>query len=95
MNTPQPGSETSEWWYNRIVMIFVCSFLQEAKTNYRNFRDLIYNLSFRKNFSQLEKARFVVVNTSITSQNEVWDTLVFLWAYKHVLLCIIGPCSDG
>lgn len=33
--------------------------INEARTNYRNFRDLIYNLIYKKNFNDLEKARAI------------------------------------
>jgi hypothetical protein len=39
---------------------FLFIWKQEARTNYRTFRDLIWNLVFKRNFNQLEKARFVL-----------------------------------
>lgn len=33
--------------------------INEARTNYRNFRDLIWNLVFKKNYNSLEKARAI------------------------------------
>ena len=38
----------------------VCD-VQEARTNYRNFRDLLWNLIFKKHWNDLEKARYVFI----------------------------------
>jgi len=34
--------------------------MQESKKEYASFRDLIWNLAFRENFSDLEKARYML-----------------------------------
>jgi len=38
------------------VCIYPCA-EQEARTNYRNIRDLLWNLIFKKHWNDLEKAR--------------------------------------
>jgi len=48
--------------YPRSPMAYHCVFIypcaeQEARTNYRNFRDLLWNLIFKKHWNDLEKAR--------------------------------------
>ena len=40
--------------------------LQEARTNYRNFTDLIWNLVYKKNFTELERIRYVIFIIVIT-----------------------------
>jgi len=54
-----------------VVTVCDCYIVQEARTNYRNFRDLLWNLIFKKHWNDLEKARYVctkystMVNVSI------------------------------
>jgi len=47
--------------YTMIQSVHVCLYCdtQEARTNYRNFRDLLWNLLFKKHWNDLEKARYV------------------------------------
>jgi len=42
-----------------MVQRVLCCNVQEARTNYRNFRDLLWNLIFKKHWNDLEKARYV------------------------------------
>ena len=47
-----------QYIYNNLIYTY-CFYLQEARTNYRNFKDLIWNLIYKKNFNDLEKVRYV------------------------------------
>lgn len=44
---------------NSNLMHFLCSlfYKQEARTNYRKFRDLIWHLVYKQNYNELEKVR--------------------------------------
>jgi len=49
-----------------LICVHVCYGydMQEARTNYRNFRDLLWNLIFKKHWNDLEKARYVHIEAA-------------------------------
>ena len=64
---------------------------QEARTNYRNFKDLIWNLIFKKNFNDLEKVRAIF--RWMTTKNMY--TIMFDSELPGSPEAILGGFKDG